>query len=119
MLSAPTLPLRCLEGVEEFASLGLIVTSVAGGYDSFNYYFTFFIGPMFFFSGIFFPVKNLGPWVERLSWAFPLTHLVGISRSLLAGTAGAPPILSLGVATLVAVAAFAAASFLMKRRFMV
>ena len=110
-------PLMLLSGFI-FASLGLIVTSVASGYDSFNYYFTLFIGPMFFFSGIFFPVQNLGPWVERLAWVFPLTHLVGISRSLLAGTAGAPPFLSLSVVALVAVAAFATASALMKRRFM-
>jgi lipooligosaccharide transport system permease protein len=73
---------------------------------------------MFFFSGIFFPVGRLGPWVERLAWAFPLTHLVTISRSLLSGTPGGPPLLSLCVVALVAVAAFVLAASLMKRRFM-
>jgi len=111
------IPLILLSGFI-FTSLGLIVTSLAGGYDSFNYYFTLFIGPMFFFSGIFFPVHNLGPWVERLALAFPLTHLVRISRSLLAGTPGASPVLSLCVVAVVTVVAFAAASTLMKRRFM-
>ena len=111
------IPLILLAGFI-FASLGLIVTSLARGYDSFNYYFTLFIGPMFFFSGIFFPVRHLGSWVERLSWCFPLTHLVRISRSLLAGTAGGSPVLSLCVVALVAVGAFATASSLMRRRFM-
>ncbi|HEY5997973.1 MAG TPA: ABC transporter permease [bacterium] len=111
------LPLILLAGFT-FASLGLIVTSVADGYDSFNYYFTLFIGPMFFFSGTFFPVRNLGPWVERIASAFPLTHLVRLSRSLLSGTADAPPLASLAVATLIAAAAFAAASAMMRRRFL-
>lgn len=111
------IPLILLAGFI-FAALGLIVTSIASGYDSFNYYFTLFIAPMFFFSGIFFPVRKLGPWVERLAWAFPLTHLVTISRSLLSGAAGGPPLLSLGVVALLAAGAFATAAALMKRRFM-
>lgn len=69
-----------------FTSLGLIVTSVAKGYDFFNYYFTLFIAPMFFFSGVFYPVERLGPWVEYVAWFFPLTHLVNLSRALMHGT---------------------------------
>lgn len=68
-----------------FAALGMIVTSVARGYESFNYYFTLVISPMFFFSGIFYPVKGLGPWVEYVAWCFPLTHLVNLSRAVLHG----------------------------------
>lgn len=65
-----------------FATLGVLVTSVARGYESFNYYFTLVISPMFFFSGIFYPVDGLGRWVEWVSWGFPLTHLVVLSRAL-------------------------------------
>ena len=65
-----------------FSALGHVVTSAAKSYDSFSYYFTLFVGPMFFFSGIFFPVERLGEWVARLSWLFPLTHLVRLSRAL-------------------------------------
>ncbi|MDF1555673.1 MAG: ABC transporter permease [Deferrisomatales bacterium] len=72
-----------------FASMGMIVTSIARSYDFFNYYFTLFITPMFFFSGIFYPVASLGPWVEAVAWCFPLTHLVTISRALMGGGAGA------------------------------
>jgi lipooligosaccharide transport system permease protein len=71
-----------------FACLGLIVTSLARGYDSFNYYFTLFIAPMFFFSGIFYPVESLGRWIEAAAWAFPLTHFVALSRMLTGSAAG-------------------------------
>jgi lipooligosaccharide transport system permease protein len=66
-----------------FSSLGLIATSLARGYDSFNYYFTLFIAPMFFFSGIFFPLKRLPPPLEQLAWLFPLAHMVNLSRALM------------------------------------
>lgn len=87
--AAASLPLVALAGLV-FASLGLLVTSVARGYDSFNYYFTLFVSPMFFFSGIFYPVERLGRWVEAAAWFFPLTHLVRLSRSLFFGPPTAP-----------------------------
>jgi lipooligosaccharide transport system permease protein len=101
-----------------FASLGMIVTSVARGYDSFNYYFTLVIAPMFFFSGIFFPTERLGPWIGRVTQVFPLTHLAVISRGLLGGATDGPFLLSLGATALFAVAGFTAARALMQRRFM-
>ncbi|HWR98003.1 MAG TPA: ABC transporter permease [Candidatus Methanoperedens sp.] len=110
------LPLILLAGFI-FASLGLVVTSVARGYESFNYYFTLWIAPMFFFSGIFFPVRKLGPWVERLSWVFPLTPLVALSRRVLTGTADIPLLTALAAAAFFAAAAFLAALSLMRRRF--
>lgn len=66
-----------------FSCLGMIVTSMARGYDFFNYYFTLVISPMFFFSGVFYPVAGLGPWAEYVAWVFPLTHLTQFSRVLL------------------------------------
>ena len=101
-----------------FASLGMIVTSVARGYDSFNYYFTLVIAPMFFFSGIFFPTERLGPWIGRVTQIFPLTHLAVISRGILGGETGGAFTLSLGVVTLYAVAGFTLAMNRMQRRFM-
>lgn len=101
-----------------FASLGMIVTSLARGYDSFNYYFTLCIAPMFFFSGIFYPVERLGEWAGGLAWLFPLTHLVNLSRALFQGTV--PPHLS-GDLIWIALCTAAAGSLalrLMSRRFM-
>ena len=110
-------PLIVLAGFV-FAALGLIVTSFARGYDSFNYYFTLFIAPMFFFSGIFFPIARLGSVVEGISFLFPLTHFVNLSRALLtvAGTGEA-------AASFVFILVFAAISLrlalrLLDRRFM-
>jgi lipooligosaccharide transport system permease protein len=71
-----------------FASMGMIVTSMARGYDFFNYYFTLVISPMFFFSGVFYPVAGLGRWAEYVAWFFPLTHLTNLSRLILTTTDG-------------------------------
>jgi lipooligosaccharide transport system permease protein len=101
-----------------FASLGMIVTSYSNGYDSFNYYFTLVISPMFFFSGVFFPTERLGAWIGGITQAFPLTHLVVLSRGLLGGAAGVPFLYSLGVVALFAVGSFTVANLLMQRRFM-
>ncbi len=51
------LPLALLTGLM-FASIALFFTSVAPSIYSFNYYFTLFITPMFFFSGVFFPLDS-------------------------------------------------------------
>jgi len=110
-------PLILLAGLI-FASLGMIVTSVSKGYDSFNYYFTLVISPMFFFSGIFFPTERLGPWIGRVTQVFPLTHLAVLSRGILGGSIGAPLLPSLVVVALFAVGSFVLGTTLMQRRFM-
>jgi lipooligosaccharide transport system permease protein len=110
------IPLILLAGLV-FSSLGLIVTSFARSYDSFNYYFTLFIAPMFFFSGIFFPVERLGPVVEKLSLLFPLTHFVRLARALLTGTGG--PVLPSALFVLFfAAVVLLFSGRLMERRFM-
>lgn len=93
-----------------FGCMGLVVTALARGYDSFNYYFTLIISPMFFFSGVFYPIRGLGAWVEAIAWIFPLTHLVKMARSLLQGDFGTPL-----WAELVWIAAFGAGVFLAAR----
>jgi len=101
-----------------FACLGLMMTSIARGYDSFNYYFTLFIAPMFFFSGIFFPVERLGEWVARIAWFFPLTHMVNLSRAIMMGEFGASHWGDLLWLVLFASVIFYSAQKLMSRRFM-
>jgi len=68
-----------------FASLSMITTSLVPGFEAFNYYITLFLTPMFFFSGVFFPLTKLPPWVTSLSKFLPLTYAVEISRSLVYG----------------------------------
>lgn len=82
------IPLPLFLGGLIYASLGMIWTSMAPGYDAFNYFFTLIITPMFLFSGIFFPVDNLPSGVQAVTWLAPLFHGVEIIRSLVHGQIG-------------------------------
>jgi lipooligosaccharide transport system permease protein len=64
-----------------FASLSLLVTSFVGNINHFNFYFTGFLSPMFFFSGVVFPIGDLPPVLRYAAEIFPLTHVVRITRS--------------------------------------
>lgn len=65
-----------------FGSLSLLVTSFVKNINHFNFYFTGFLSPMFFFSGVVFPVNNLPPLLQKIAEIFPLTHMVRITRAL-------------------------------------
>jgi len=68
-----------------FSIMSLIWTSVAPNYDSFGYFFTIFISPMFLFSGIFFPIDNLPQGIRFLPWLTPLYHAVQVIRPMVLG----------------------------------
>ncbi|MHA1563884.1 MAG: ABC transporter permease [Alphaproteobacteria bacterium] len=68
-----------------FACYGLLATSMARGYEFFSYFFTFWVTPMFVFSGVFFSIERFPVAVQALSWALPMTHLIAIIRPLSAG----------------------------------
>ena len=68
-----------------FATLSLLVTSFVKNINHFNFYFSGFISPMFFFSGVVFPVENLPLVVRPLSEVLPLTHAVRLTRVLCLG----------------------------------
>jgi len=76
-----------------FASLSLIVTAFSPSYDYFAYYFSLVVSPMFFFSGVFFPLSALPGWVQTVSWFMPLRHAVNLSRGLSTGNVSAPLLL--------------------------
>jgi lipooligosaccharide transport system permease protein len=76
--------LAFLEGIM-FASIAILFTSVVPAIYSFNYYFTLFITPMFFFSGVFFPLSSFPQIVQTLSWVAPLTPVVHLTRALING----------------------------------
>ena len=65
-----------------FSCLALIFNALAKGYDFFTYYFTLFLTPMTFLSGVFFPREQLPPLVYGLSELLPLTHAVELIRPL-------------------------------------
>jgi len=74
--------------VTVFSVLSMIWTSIAPGFDSFGYFFTLLITPMFFFSGVFFPVDTLPAGIRLIAWFMPLYHAVEVVRPLILGTAG-------------------------------
>ena len=78
------IPVLFLSGLL-FAVISMIFTAIVPGIDSFNYFYTLFMTPMFLFSGIFFPLNNLPPVVSKIAFFTPLYHLVNICRSLASG----------------------------------
>ena len=65
-----------------FSCIALIFNALARGYDFFTYYFTLFLTPMMFLSGIFFPLEQLPVFVRIISGWLPLTNAVELVRPL-------------------------------------
>ena len=65
-----------------FAVLSLLVTSYIKTINHFNFYFTGFLSPMFFFSGVIFPTGDLPACLHPVTEIMPLTHTVRIVRVL-------------------------------------
>ncbi len=78
------IPVLFLSGLL-FAVISMIFTAIVPGIDSFNYFYTLFMTPMFLFSGIFFPLNNLPPVVSKIAFFTPLYHLVNVCRSFASG----------------------------------
>jgi lipooligosaccharide transport system permease protein len=68
-----------------FAEISMIFAAIVPGIDSFNYFYTLFMTPMFLFSGIFFPLNTLPPVISKIAFFTPLYHLVNVCRSLSSG----------------------------------
>ena len=65
-----------------FSCIALIFNALAKGYDFFTYYFTLFLTPMMFLSGVFFPREQLPSMVRAVSDWLPLTNAVELVRPL-------------------------------------
>jgi lipooligosaccharide transport system permease protein len=68
-----------------FGAAALIIAAVVPNIDSFNYYITLGLTPMFVFSGIFFPVESLPALARGIAWLTPLMHGVRLMRGLVLG----------------------------------
>ena len=110
------LPVLALAGVT-FASLALVFNALAKGYDFFTYYFTLFLTPTMFLSGVFFPLNTLPPAVQALSQALPLTHAVALVRPLFMDHWPTDVLLHLGVLVAYAAVGFWVALALTRKRF--
>lgn len=65
-----------------FSCIALIFNALAKSYDFFTYYFTLFMTPMMFLSGVFFPLDQLPGLVHRIANWLPLANAVALVRPL-------------------------------------
>jgi lipooligosaccharide transport system permease protein len=100
-----------------FSCVALIFNALAKGYDFFTYYFTLFLTPMMFLSGIFFPLDQLPPVVREISNWLPLTNAVSLVRPLFMDLWPGQWLRPLLVLAVYAVAGFWVALALTRRRF--
>lgn len=110
------LPLLALVGIV-FASIALIFNALAKGYDFFTYYFSLFLTPTMFLSGVFFPRDQLPGVMRVISDWLPLTAAVEMIRPLFLGQWPAHALQHLAVLVAYAVAAFWIALALTRKRF--
>ncbi|MBN2407793.1 MAG: ABC transporter permease [Elusimicrobia bacterium] len=99
-----------------FSSLAIIVTSFAPHFDFFTYYLELYIMPMFFFSGIFFPLDRMPAAVKVISHFMPLTYAVRVSRSFIYGNADWSVLLNLAALIIAGLFIFYWAMHRMKKR---
>jgi len=109
-------PALLLAGIT-FSCIALVFNALAQGYDFFTYYFTLFLTPMMFLSGVFFPREQLPGVVRLVSDWLPLTNAVELVRPLFMDQWPANALLHLVVLAVYAVAAFWLALGLTRRRF--
>ena len=101
-----------------FSCIALVFNALAKGYDFFTYYFTLFLTPMMFLSGVFFPREQLPQAVLWLSELLPLTHAIALVRPLFMDQWPADAWLHAGVLLAYTVGAFWLALGLTRKRFM-
>ncbi|OHB57155.1 MAG: ABC transporter [Planctomycetes bacterium GWF2_42_9] len=66
-----------------FGSLSLLVTSYVKTINHFTFYFTGLLSPMFFFSGVVFPITDLPKSLQITAEFVPLTHSVRLVRAII------------------------------------
>ena len=63
-------------------SLGLLATSYVRNINQFQTVYAFFISPLFYFSGIFFPLTQMPPGLRQVAEFLPLSHGVALSQAI-------------------------------------
>ena len=94
----------------------MMLTATVTTIGAMNNFFTLFITPMFFFSGVFFPMDRLPDAVQTLAWALPLTPAAALARGLFTGELSWAMVLWVLELALMGVVALWLASALMRRR---
>ena len=98
------------------ASIAMMLTATATTIGAMNNFFTLFILPMFYVSGVFFPLDRLPEWVQTASWALPLTPSAALVRGLATGDLSWWMVAWVLELVMVSLVALRLASALMRRR---
>lgn len=109
------IPLALLIGLT-FASMGMVITALAPGYDFFMYYFSLWITPMTLLCGVFYPVAQLPHALQTLAQFLPLTHAIDLARPLLGNKIPENVLLHIAVLAIYGAVSYYAALVLMRRR---
>lgn len=99
-----------------FASIALILTAFAKGYDFFTYYLTLCLTPMTLLSGVFFPLDKMPLWVQHLAALFPLYHGITLIRPLMSGGTLSHAFLHLSILAGYTLTAYYIAALCIRRR---
>ncbi|WP_027365264.1 ABC transporter permease [Desulfotruncus alcoholivorax] len=82
-----TPPVFLLAGIT-FAAMSMVWVGLVPSIDSFNYFFSLVVTPLFLLSGVFFPVDDLAPAMRAAAWLSPLYHSVRVARGMINGSVG-------------------------------
>jgi lipooligosaccharide transport system permease protein len=97
--------------------MALIFNALAKGYDFFTYYFTLFLTPMMFLSGIFFPLDTLPEMVRWIANILPLTQAVALVRPLFLDQWPSNVLLHVGILVVYGAGSWLIALHLTRKRF--
>ena len=100
-----------------FSCIALIFNALAKGYDFFTYYFTLFLTPMMFLSGVFFPLEQLPVVVRVVADWLPLSNAVALVRPLFMDQWPAEAVRHMAVLAVYAIGSFWVALALTRKRF--
>src|SRR5438477_4194271 len=114
-LSLWVLPLGFVIGLT-YGGFGLIMNSLAPGYDFFTYFFTLVLTPTLLLSGVFFPVDQMPAALRIAAAILPLSHGIDIARPLLSGKVPDNIVFHIAVLLAYACAAYYVALVLTRRR---
>ncbi len=83
-LALLAIPIAYLIGLMT-GSIAMILTATATTIGAMNNFFTLFVLPMFWVSGVFFPLDRLPDGLQAAAWALPLTPSAALVRGLVIG----------------------------------
>ncbi|ANW02901.1 MULTISPECIES: ABC transporter permease [Bradyrhizobium] len=101
-----------------FASLAMVVVSLAPSYDYFVFYQTLVVTPMVFLCGAVFPVSQMPSAFQRVAGLLPLAHSVDLIRPVMLGLPAGGIGLHIGALCMYAVLPFFLSIALFRRRLM-